>query len=80
MRIRFERVRNSVEMDTLPVCRFQFFVNRPEGILTQEEAARWIRYQLGEMLANFKRSLPGAEIWVNEKLLPREAEKGGGKA
>lgn len=80
MRIRFERTRGSVEMDTLPVCRFQFFVTMPEAIETQEEAARWIRYQLGELMGDFLHSLPDAEICVDGKQLPRAAEKGGGKA
>ena len=80
MRINFERTRNSVEMDTMPVCRFQFCVTMPESIDTQEEAARWILYELGNFLDSFKRSLPRAEIWVNGKQLSRESEKGGGKA
>ena len=80
MRIYFQK-RAYSDTDAEPLtCRFVFYVTMPEAIETQEEAARWILCQMGEMLDDFKRSLPGAEIWVNEKLLPREAEKGGGKA
>lgn len=80
MRVSFNNSTHGGMQETIPVCKFEFYVTMPEAIETQEEAARWILCQLGEMLDDFKRSLPGAEIWVNEKLLPREAEKGGGKA
>ena len=80
MRINFQKGAYSDRDAATPTCRFVFYVTMPEAIETQEEAARWILCQLGKLVTDFKHSLPGAEIWVDGKQLPREAEKGGGKA
>lgn len=76
MRIYFQKRAYSDTDAETPTCRFVFYVTMPEAIETQEEAVRCILAQLETLQGHAQADLPRAEIWVNGKQLPREADHG----
>ena len=79
MKINFQQRRHNDIDDMVPVCKFEFFVTMPRAIETQEEGVRCILAQIETMLGTARENLPRAEIFVDGKQLPKEAEKGGKK-